>query len=106
MDILSASLVTAICILQGQDQCGIIQDIFVDQKKIGKGIITFEGPAEVLSSETGLPAYTISETNFRKIWNSGMFLYDIRYVIPKDPDKPIKCHVGGKYEFVSRISIN
>lgn len=105
MHLLFAALaVKAVCVTQGELDCGIRQNIFSGGKDLGEGIVTHKDAADILSSETGLTSYIIPRDDFYKIWDSGIYEFDIEFVLPNEPDKPVKCETGS-FEFVTRISL-
>lgn len=102
---IAALTVRAVCVTKGELDCGIIQNVYQGGKNLGEGIVTHSETADVLSSETGLKSYLIPKDDFYKIWDSGIFEFDIEFVLPNDPVDPVKCDTGGNFEFVTRITL-
>lgn len=102
---ITALTVKAVCVTQGELDCGMIQTIYANGREVGEGLVTHKGPSEVLSSETGLTAYTIPKEDFYKIWDSGLFEFEITFVLPNEPVDPKQCEVGANFEFVTRVQL-
>lgn len=105
--LLSATvIVKAFCLTQDVTDCGIVQEVFVDGKSKGQGLVTFEEVAESLATTTGLPTFTIPKSQFVKLFNSDVFEYDVSIVFPEPPGEDINvCPVVNKFEFVTRYTL-
>jgi len=102
--LLMAISVSAFCLTGATiDDCAMVQEVFVNGKSIGDGIVTKPSMARHIRPHSDLPIYTIDSNSWAAAWSQSDYMWekDVTFIKPSNGTKPSNICDVRNFQFVT-----